>query len=360
VDGNTGRVWGAAVRSDFTVTFGLPKRGNLLFPGADHCGRLYVSHISFPPELTGCQEITVEVEPPPPLPQRPPVGHTGTSGDALFIAGATGCFGAPAFAALATLRAGGGHPRLAAPRSLIPRIAPLAAEVSYAPQAETTDGNLAPAALDDLLKLAAAVDFIVVGPGLSPHPESQELVQRLLPLLDRPVLVVGHGLTAVAADRRGIRARPQPTILALAAADLARLSGTSSAQVQEDPIGAVQSVARDLGALVVLEGAHTLIGRPDGTVRINSRSGSAVATAGSGAILSGTIAAMYGLGLDIERAVQAGVFLYGLAGDLAAIEPGEDGVTARTILDALPDAVATYRESYAELTADACGALRTV
>jgi len=132
------------------------------------------------------------------------------------------------------------------------------------------------------------------------------------------------------------------------------------AHVQEDPIGAVQHAARDLGAVVILKDGCTIIGRSDGAVRINTSGSSVMATAGSGDVLTGTIAAMFGLGLDLERAVDAGVFLHGLAGDLAAAEVGKDGVTAPAILDCLPGAMAAYRGSYAELTADACGVVRVV
>ncbi len=360
VDGDTGRIWGAAVEADLTVTFGLPKRGNLLYPGAANGGLLYVSHISFPPQLYENSDIQVEINVPAPLPPRRPDGHKGSFGDALFVAGAAGYFGAPAFAALSMLKAGGGYSRLAAPRSAVPHIAPLAGEVVYVPQAETAEGTLGLAAFAAIADLAANVDFVVVGPGLSLQEETQELVRRLAAEVERPLLVDGDGLTAVAAELNVIRRRARPTVLTPHVGEAARLAGCTVDDIAADPVASVQRLATDTGAIVVLKGAHSLIGMPDGRVFINTSGNSGMATAGSGDVLTGAIAAMYGLGLELEEAVKAGVFVHGLAGDLAADEIGEDGVTARDALGYLPEAVAALREDYEAVTDDCCGAVAVV
>ena len=361
VDGGTGRVLGVAVEADLTVTFGLPKRGNLLYPGYDLGGDLYVTHISFPPELWDDPAIAVATNEPAPLPDRRPDGHKGSFGDALFVAGAAGYYGAPAFSALAHLRAGGGYARLAAPRSVVPHLATIAPEVVFVPQPETAEGSLSLGALDGLLELAARLDFTVLGPGLSLHPEAQELARRLVAGLPGPLLVDGDGLTAVAADPAVLRRRdPGTTVLTPHPGEMARLTGLAIAEITADPIPVVQRTARDLGAFVVLKGAHSLIGTPDGRVLINGSGNSGMATAGSGDVLTGTISAFSGLGLDLEAAVRTGVFLHGHAGDLAAAEGGEDGVTARSIAGALPAAVADYRDNRTEIVADCCGMVRLV
>jgi NAD(P)H-hydrate epimerase len=360
VDGNNGSVRGDAVRADVTVTFGLPKRGNLLYPGAELGGRLVLTHISFPPTLQIDDSIMAAINEPPPLPPRPEHGHKGSYGDALFVAGAAGYIGAPAFAALSMLKAGGGYSRLAAPRSLIPAIAELAAEVVFAPQEETAGGSLASSAADELLELSRAVDFAVIGPGLSLAEDTQELVRELAPKIEKPLLIDGDGLTAISADPETVRRREGATVLTPHLGEMSRICGRSIEGILDEPFAAVQSVASDLGAIVVLKGAHSLIGLPDGRVWINTSGNSGMASAGSGDVLTGAIAAMYGLGLPLEGAVRAGVFLHGLAGDLAARDKGPDGITASDILDNLPEATRSYREEYAEVTADFYGVLEVI
>jgi NAD(P)H-hydrate epimerase len=112
VSGDTGMVMGTAVEADYTITFGLPKVGNILYPGYELCGKLSVTHISFPPELYDSDSIKVEINEPPELPPRDTGGHKGDFGEALFIAGASSYFGAPYFAALSFMKAGGGYSRL--------------------------------------------------------------------------------------------------------------------------------------------------------------------------------------------------------------------------------------------------------
>ena len=360
VDGDTGRVWGVAVDADITVTFGLPKRGNLLYPGAALCGQLVLSHISFPPQHWRDADVAVELSVPPPLPPRPEQGHKGTFGDAIFVAGAASYYGAPTFAALSMMKAGGGYARLAAPRTVVPTIAANAPEIVFAPQQETAEGSLALSAEHAVLELAAATDFAVVGPGISLEPEAQELARRLVSGLDVPVLVDGDGLTAVAEDLDRVRQRSAPTVLTPHPGEMARLTGTGVAEVVADPIPLLQRTARDLGAIVVLKGAHTLVGMPDGRVLINLSGNSGMGSAGSGDVLTGAVAAMHGLGLELHDAVPAGVFVHGLAGDVAAAELGEDGITAADIMEGLSDAVRIYREEYDELMEDFYGALEVI
>jgi hydroxyethylthiazole kinase-like uncharacterized protein yjeF len=132
--GDTGKMMGTAVRADHAVTFGLPKIGNMLFPGYHRGGRLYVSYISFPRSITGADSLKVEINDPMLLPSRAKDAHKGDFGQVLFIAGAAGYYGAPYFAASSFLKAGGGYSRLAAPRSITPFIANKGSEIVFVPQ----------------------------------------------------------------------------------------------------------------------------------------------------------------------------------------------------------------------------------
>ena len=344
VNGDTGNLMGEAIRATATVTFGLPKRGNLLYPGFLCGGKLYVTHISFPPELYDSETIRVEVNDPPPLPGRAPWGHKGDFGDVLFVAGAAGYYGAPAFSALSFLKAGGGYSRLAAPASVVPGLAAQAGEIVFVPQRETASGSIALRNRAALLELAGKVDLVVLGPGLSLAEETQKLVRELAAKIEKPVLIDGDGLTAVAKNSRFLKKRRYETVLTPHAGEMARITGKSVDAIEKDPVGILRETAAALDSIVVLKGAHTLIGFPDGRVFFNMSGNSGMATAGSGDVLTGAIGAMFGLGLPLQEAVRAGVFIHGLAGDIAAAGKGEDGITARDIMEGLPRAVAMVRE----------------
>jgi NAD(P)H-hydrate epimerase len=354
VNGDTGEVLGTAVRADHTVTFGLPKRGNLLYPGCGLGGRLHVCHITFPPSLYADEAIPVETNGFIPLPARPETAHKGSVGDVLFIAGAAGYYGAPYFAAMSLLKAGGGYARLAAPRSMTPFLATRGSEIVFVPQEETPEGAMALSNREALLTLAGKVDMVVMGPGLSLAGQTQELVRELAAAIEKPLLVDGDGITALAAKPGILRARRAPTVLTPHPGEMARLTGRQVAEIERDRIGALMEGCAALKAWIVLKGAHSLIGTPDGRAFVNLTGNPGMATAGSGDVLTGTIAAMHGLGLPPEEAARKGVFLHGLAGDLAAADKGADGITAQDILDGLPYALKQDREGLDEAWAERC------
>jgi len=344
VNGDNGLVMGTAVKADMTVTFGLPKAGNLLYPGCACGGRLFVSHISFPPSLSRAASLKLAVNHPPQLPPRDPDGHKGTFGEALFIAGAASYFGAPYFAALAFMKAGGGYARLAAPRSMVPFLANKGSEIVFAPQEETSSGAIALANAERLLDMASQTDVVVIGPGLSLDPQTAELVRLLIGRVDRPLLLDGDGLTAVSHDADILTRRKAPTILTPHLGEMARMTRLSRDDIRRRRIQLLQQTCDRFKAHMVLKGGHSLIGCPDGRIHINMSGNSGMATAGTGDVLAGTIAAMTVLGLAVPDAVCKGVFIHGLAGDLAARALGEDGITAQDVLDRLPQALLMDRE----------------
>lgn len=348
VHGDTGKVMGVAVKADVTVTFGLPKIGNVLFPGYDLGGKLYVSHISFPPRMYEADALKVEISPSAEIPPRDKDGHKGDFGEALFVAGAAGYFGAPCFSALSFLKAGGGYARLAAPHSIVPFIGSKGSEIVFHPQAETEAGSIALQNKPALLELAGRVDMVIVGPGLSLDPETQRLVRELTAEVDKPLLIDGDGITAVCQDLGVVKGRRAATILTPHLGEMSRLTGQSVRVIDDDKVGVLQHTAAALNAAIVLKGAHSLIGHPDGRVFVNMSGNCGMATAGSGDVLTGAIAAMFGLGLPLEIAVRQGVFVHGLAGDLAAEDKGEDGITAQDILDYLPAAMKMIRHGLSE------------
>ena len=351
VNGDTGEIMGTAVRADHTVTFGLPKIGTMLYPGCGLCGTLHVCPISFPPSLTEDEALDVEINGYVALPERERTVHKGSVGDVLFIAGAAGYFGAPSFSAMSFLKAGGGYARLAAPRSMVPFLATRGSEIVFVPQAETAEGSLALSNREALIALAGRADMVVIGPGLSLAGETRELVRELTAAIAKPLLIDGDGITALADSREIIRDRKAPTILTPHPGEMSRLTGASIAEIGRRRIPLLQETAAALRAFIVLKGARSLIGTPKRRVFINLSGNPGMATAGSGDVLTGTIAAMSGLGLPLAEAVRKGVFIHGLSGDLAAADKGEDGITAQDILNYLPYAMKADREGIDEVLA---------
>jgi NAD(P)H-hydrate epimerase len=339
VNGNTGEVMGTAVKADYTVTFGLPKIGNMLYPGYELGGELSVNHISFPPSLYEKAELRVQTNDYIALPGRPVEAYKGSMGDVLFIAGAVNYYGAPYFAAMSFLKSGGGYSRLAAPRSVVPVIAKRGREIVYMPQEETEAGSIALNNKKALLAAAAKVDMVVIGPGLSLQKETVTLVKELTAAIKTPLLIDGDGLTAIAENTEILRGRRAATILTPHLGEMARLTGKSAVEISGNKIAVLRETAEKLKATIILKGAHSLVGTNDGSIYINLSGNAGMATAGSGDVLAGCIAAMYGMGLKPDEAVRKGVFLHGYAGDLAAAKKGIDGITAEDIMNCLPQAL---------------------
>jgi hydroxyethylthiazole kinase-like uncharacterized protein yjeF len=277
------------------------------------------------------------------LPKRSVEAYKGSVGDVLFIAGAANYYGAPYFAAMSFLKAGGGYARLAAPQSIIGKLAVKGREIVYLPQEETVAGSIAFKNITKLLTAAAKVDMVVIGPGLSLQEETVRLIKELAEAIKVPLLIDGDGLTAIADNPEILRNRKAATILTPHLGEMALLAGRPAAEISGKKIAVLRETTDKLKATIVLKGAHSLIGTRSGEVYINLTGNAGMATAGSGDVLTGCIAAMYGLGLKPEGATRKGVFLHGYAGDLAVAKKGADGVTAKDIMEFMPQALKNDR-----------------
>ncbi len=349
VNGNNGKIMGAAVKASYTITFGLPKIGNMLYPGYDLCGKLYVSHISFPPSLYNKESIDVFIDIPKSPPPRDKEAHKGSFGKALFVAGSQNYFGAPYFSSLSFLKAGGGLCYLAAPKSVVPFLANKGSEVVFLPQKETPFGSISLDAASDLLAFSENVDIVIVGPGLSLANETKEVVKILAKEVKKPIIIDGDGISAISENLEILEKREGKTILTPHLGEMSRITKKSIERIDIEKVGILKETTKRTNSIIILKGAHTLIGFPDGKVFINLSGNPGMATAGSGDVLPGTIAAMYGLGLDIYEAVRTGVFIHGFAGDIATNSIGEDGVLASDILNSLPIAVKEFRENFEQI-----------
>jgi hydroxyethylthiazole kinase-like uncharacterized protein yjeF len=360
INGDTGQMMGTAVCAKQTVTFGLPKLGNMLYPGFAYCGDLYVSHISFPQNLYNSENLKIATNDPIVLPARDRDSHKGALGKVLFIAGSSNYLGAPFFSAMSFLKAGGGLSYLAAPDKVTSFIAKKGKELVMLPQKSTDSGSISLQNLDNLITHSEEVDMVVMGPGLSLNEETQKLALELAGKINKPLLIDGDGITAISHDLKYITQRNKPTILTPHIGEMSRITNTGKEEIISNRIQILQRTCSVLNSIIVLKGGHSLIGYPDKNIFINMSGNPGMATAGSGDVLTGTIAAMFGLGLPLNDAVRMGVFVHGFAGDLAADKKGEDGLIAGDIMNILPDAMKKIRYDFDLITRDHYNSIYTV
>jgi len=342
LDADSGQVANTAVEATCTGAMGLPKIGLLLYPGVNYTGRLRVVDVGLPPKVVESAEPAAEMLDGSLvrswLPRRSRGAHKGDFGRVLVIAGSVGFTGAAALCADAALRAGAGLVTLGAPESLNDILEVKLTEVMTHPLPETPARALSGAALEPILELAERSDAVAIGPGLSRHPATAELVRTLVTRLPRPMVVDADGLNALAEDTAALEGRHAPIILTPHPGEMGRLLGLTPGEVQRDRLTAAATAAERFHAVVVLKGAGTVVARAGELPRINPTGNPGMASGGTGDVLTGLVAGLLGQGLDPYEAAGAAVYLHGLAGDLAAAELGEACLIAGDLLGWLPEA----------------------
>src|SRR5262245_22118565 len=278
----------------------------------------------------------------PRLAPRRPDGHKGDFGRVLVVAGSRGMGGAGVLCASAALRAGAGLVKLAVPRELMPLVALANPCVMTAALAQDDEGRFSTDVLTEALQLAAANDAVALGPGIGRSPELAHLIKRLLARHAGPILLDADGLNNLADDASALGQHAGPLIITPHSGEIARLLKTDTARVQASRRELAAALARDHRLIVVLKGHGTLV--TDGArLFVNTTGNPGMATAGSGDVLTGIIAALVGQGLDAIPAAQLGVHLHGLAGDLAVESLCQICLIATDLIDYLPHAFQEYQ-----------------
>jgi NAD(P)H-hydrate epimerase len=340
VDASTGEVAGAAVAAVATATFHRAKPGLWIHPGKGHAGRVHVVAIGIPPGAP--EEARVGLVRPGvtrDLPRRAAASTKFTSGTVTVAGGARGITGAPIMAAHAAMRAGAGYVSIATGRSNEAAFAirPVESMLHLLPD---EDGSLAPASVEPLLKAIKRADAVVLGPGLGRSPSAVAFARELLLRADVPLVVDADGLNALDEVFPGdLAQRPWPTVLTPHAGELGRLLGVPSDEIGAHRLEHARSAAARARAVVVLKGDDTLVASPDGRVAVSPGGAPALATAGTGDVLSGVVAALLARGMPAASAACAAVHLHVRAGQLAAAPHGPDGVIATDVIAALPAAL---------------------
>ncbi len=341
---DTGEIDPLTLPADISVTFAYPKIGHTRFPGAGVCGELIVAEIGTDPQLA--RGIERELADPvlirSLLPARPRDAHKGTFGKVLIVSGSTLYTGAPVLAAEAAYRAGAGLVTLATPQSIHSIMASKINEATFLPLPDE-NGALNAAAFDQAREAIMNYTTTLIGPGLTTG--ARPFIEQLL------AQGAGQSALVLDADALNILAQidqwwtrvPSPAILTPHPGEMARLTRLSMKEIEADRERSAIEYAGRWGHVVVLKGAFTVVAAPEGRAILLPFANPALATAGSGDVLAGTIAAMLAQGLPAFEAAVCGAYLHGAAGESARREIGSAGVLAGDLLARLPRALQALR-----------------
>jgi hydroxyethylthiazole kinase-like uncharacterized protein yjeF len=339
---------GPVIRADATVTFTAPKVGQLLAPQADCVGKLVVRDIGTPCELLHDDPTLklhwLERGEFRDLPMvRKADSNKAYFGHALIVAGSLGKSGAAVLSGRAALRVGAGLVTVATPAKVLPIVAAGMPEMMTTPLLENDDGTVSLRNLDDdrFAQVARDKSVLAMGPGLSTNPETQQFIRTVLQKLSLPVILDADGLNAFAGQADELRTR-KPELLAVTPhpGEMGRLLGATARDVQAKRLEVALDAAAKWKAFVILKGFHTILATPDGRAYVNTTGNPGMATGGTGDVLTGMLAGLtaeFG-SKNWEHVLGLGIYLHGLAGDVAAERVGEAPLVASDLIEALPEA----------------------
>lgn len=339
VNASTGEVEADAVRAAATATFHGPKIGLQVDPGKGHAGRVEVIEIGIPrgapaPVAAGLiGERVLRL-----VPSRPRAGTKFKSGVVVIAGGAKGLTGAPTMAALAAMRTGAGYVQVAVPASTEPTF-DLKLMEAMTHGLEEDDGAHTPAGVDPVLEMCEKAGALVLGPGIGRTDGAMEWARELARQAPVPILIDADGLNAHARRLESLREREAPTVLTPHEGELGRLLEIDSAEVQARRLACAREAAERSGCVVVLKGDDSIVALPEGAAAISPGATPALATAGTGDVLSGLTGALLSKGMDVFEAAAAGVLAHARAGRVAAGRIGADHVIAGDVIEAIPEAM---------------------
>lgn len=340
LNADNGQVLGAAIKADLTVTFGYPKPGQLIFPGNELVGRLDCIDIGIPAMVADRLETSCCLTEPDDFGEFLGITkkdiHKGSRGHLLILAGSRGKTGAAVLAATGALKTGAGLVTVGVPKSLNNVMEGKLTEAMTAPLPETDDQSLAIRAKDAIFDLLKGKSALAIGPGLSTNPETVNLVGEILKKCDLPVVVDADALNAIALRPEYLESLDEKKVLTPHPGEMGRLAGMANNLVQADRIKISREYAEKWGCYLVLKGARTVMAEPDGMVYINPTGNPALASGGTGDVLTGMISGLITRGLPVSKAIIGAVYLHGLAADYLAEQQGEVGLLAGELMNVIP------------------------
>ena len=341
---------GPCVKADLTVTLAAPKVALIFPPAENFVGELVVADISIPPFLFEEENLKLEFVEldflTPYFSKRRKDTHKGTYGHLFLLSGSLGKTGAAVMAGKAALKMGAGLVTVGTPKSCLSLVARSMVELMTEPLPETSDKTFSEEALDITLSLLEGKDAFLIGPGISTHESTSRFVKALLPQVRVPVVLDADALNILSPFPEILKTLKIPVVLTPHPGEFARLLDCSTSDVFKNKLELASRFAQEYGVYLVLKGYRTLTAAPDGKIFINPTGNPGMATAGSGDVLSGMLAAMIIQEKDMLPAVLAAVYVHGLSGDIAAERLGEKSLTARDIIRYISSAIKTISGSH--------------
>jgi hydroxyethylthiazole kinase-like uncharacterized protein yjeF len=341
VDGTTGEVAGEAVRATETITIGVPKTGLLFHPGKEHVGALTVIDIGFPKEIVEKHANTWhyldEKAAAAGLPNRPENIHKYQAGTLLLVAGSDAYRGAALLAGESALRGGCGMVYLAVPEGIRAEVSVALREAVTIALPQTQNGTIAADAVHTLEQYEKKANAMAIGPGLARNDETDAFIREFVANSSTPTVLDADGLTAFA--DRAPELKRENLVITPHDGELKRLVGETSSHNPIERLSETSDIAKKLNVTLVRKGAPTLVADPNGNVWINTSGSSALATGGTGDVLTGLIGSLLAQGASPIDAACIGCFLHGRAGELAAGKEGVRGVIAGDLIPLLGPAM---------------------
>jgi ADP-dependent NAD(P)H-hydrate dehydratase / NAD(P)H-hydrate epimerase len=351
LDATTGKPLGAAVRAQATAAFGFLKVGHVISPGDEYSGKLDVVDIGIPPglaESSGVRRFWLDkglasqwLQP------RHATTHKGTAGHVAVLSGSLGKTGAATLICQGAARVGAGLVTLFIPASLNPILEVKLTETMTYPIAETAEQTPSSAALPEILAFLEGKQVLAMGPGISLHPETQELATALVLQATCPMVLDADALTALANNIELLQKASVPVVLTPHPGEMARLMACSKREVQVNRLEMAAQFSLKHNVTLVLKGHRTVIAAPDGRLAINSSGNPAMASGGMGDALTGMIAGFLAQGFEPFQAACLGVYSHGAAADECILGVASRGLVASDLLERVPHVVG-WLEGYSE------------
>ena len=344
INADNGKAEGACVKANETVSFVMAKTGMLLYPAAMYCGKITVTDIGMPTELTENHIAPVcyltHIEAKMLLPERKADGHKGSFGKVFVLAGSETMMGAAYFASEAAYRTGCGLVYSCVPEEKVTYMQTMLPEAVVKPL-KSHIGQFCAESYKDIKKDITSAKAVILGPGIGKGKVVTEFVDTVIRNCDRHLVIDADGLNAIATDIKMLENIKVPSVITPHVMEMSRLTDLSIEEIKDNLIGCAKAFAKEHNVVVVLKDARTVIAAPDGRAYINLTGNTALSKGGSGDVLTGIIAGLIAQGMEVFEASVLGAYIHGLSGEKAAEKYTQYSVLARDIISFIPESIKT-------------------